>query len=26
VQALFGGAITPEEFARRQETALIRSR
>ena len=26
VQALFGGAITPEEFARRQEAALIRSR
>jgi len=26
VQALFGGAITPEEFARRQELALLRSR
>jgi len=26
VQALFGGAITPEEFARKQELALIRSR
>lgn len=26
VQALFGGAVTPEEFARRQEAALVRSR
>ena len=26
VQALFGGAVSPEEFARRQEMALIKSR
>jgi ABC-type sugar transport system, periplasmic component len=26
VQALFGGAVTPEEFARRQEAALQKSR
>jgi raffinose/stachyose/melibiose transport system substrate-binding protein len=26
VQALFGGAVTPEEFARGQEAALVRSR